>query len=149
VKALLLLLALTTVESPPVYNIYLADGTIEKKEWPKTHEECVARAKAIVPKGTCVTREVFTNTPTCEGVAKPVLPRELDADGYVIKPPLRAKQLSETDWTTELQDYVPAPAPTCWVLGWREITQADVDDDEYPDVAMMEPVIWPGDVVLP
>jgi hypothetical protein len=115
-----------------------------------TQALCEAAAKAtLTVSGTyqCNTSVTLKVTVTCP--AKPDLPRTLDADGYVIKPPMRAKQLTETDWTTELQDFVPAPAPACWVLGWREITQVDVDDDEYPDVAMVEPVIWPGDVVLP
>jgi hypothetical protein len=122
---------ITSTEQPPQYLIRLADKTYEQnKAVPKTREECLARAKAIIPLASCVTIESFANAGTCADISKPVLQRELDADGFVVKPPIRGKEpASGNDWTTEIQDYVPAPYPACWVLGWREITQADLDDD--------------------
>ena len=140
------LAGVVSTEAPPVYEVHLDDNTMQKGAWPATEAECVARAKALLPSGCCVVRRKFTNVGTCDDVPKPALPRELDAEGYVIKPPVRAKQLSDTDWLTEIQDYVPAPYPTCWVIGWREITEADVND-EASDLLADEPVEWPAELL--
>lgn len=142
-KALLLVLALSTTEAPTLYDLLRADNTSVSPR-PTTEAECLSRAKAEGT-WTCITRRKFTTVANCDGVVKPVIARELDADGYIVKPPIRAKQVSETVWQTEIQDYVPAPAPTCWVLGWRLIADADLND-EYSDLLVQEPVIWPGDV---
>lgn len=121
---------ITSTEEPVQYLIRLADKTYEKgKTAPKTLDECRARAKAIIPEASCVTIEGFTNVGNCDDVAKPVVPQTLDADGFVRQPPIRGKP-PETgnDWTTQIQDYVPAPYPTCWIIGWREITETDIHD---------------------
>lgn len=132
----------TSTEQPTQYLIRLADKTYEQnKAAPKTHDECLTRAQAIIPAASCVTIESFANIGNCDGVAKPAIARELDADGYVVKPPIRGKQLTDTDWTTEIQDYVPAPYPACWVLGWREITENDLNDEFSDELAnSIEPV---------
>ncbi len=138
---------ITSTPQPPQYLIRLADKSYEKgKAAPKTIEECRERAKAIVPGADCVTIEGFANVATCEGVAKPAWPLTLDAEGYVVKPPIRAKQLNDTDWQTEIQDYVPAPYPECWVLGWRVLSDADVAEDASV-ASVDEPVDIPADVL--
>lgn len=136
---------ITSNESPTVYRILLADGTLEKgTEWPKSLDECVKRASAILPKGTCSIQRTFNNVGTCDDIQKPVLPRELDADGFVVKPPIRGKEpATGNDWTTEIQDYVPAPYPTCWVMGWREIADADLVEPDLMQANSVEPMPVP------
>lgn len=145
-KALALLLALATTEGPPSYELHKMPENTLVAPWPKTEAECVDKARASEGKWQCVVRRNFETVATCDGVAKPAMPRELDADGYLVKPPIRAKQVSDTEWLTEVQDYVPASAPACWVLGWRLLADADLND-EFSDVLVQEPVVWPGDVV--
>jgi hypothetical protein len=115
-------------------SVFRPDGgttvTLHDKDGKTALEQCMDMAKAAPGKATCTDVYGITVTGTCDDVAKPVLPRELDSDGFVIKPPIRGKQITDTDWTTEIQDYVPAPYPTCWALGWREITQADMVEDQ-------------------
>lgn len=120
-----------TTEAPTLYDLLTEDNKAVSPR-PTTEADCLARAKAV---GTwsCIVRRKFTTVANCDGVAKPVIARELDADGYVVKPPMRGKPITETDWTTEVQDWVQAPAPTCWVLGWREVTQADFNEDIVED----------------
>lgn len=94
-----------------------------------TQALCQAAALTLTKAGTyrCDTSVTLTVTIDCTGVVKPVIPRKLDADGFVIDPPIRGKEpTSGNDWTTEIEDYVPIPVPPCWVKGWREITQADL-----------------------
>lgn len=113
-----------------------------------TQALCQAAALTLTKAGTyrCDTSITLTVTIDCTGVLKPVIPRKLDADGYVIEPPIRAKEpATGNDWLTEIEDYVPAPAPACWVKGWREITQADIVGE--PELAaVMEPITWPAEL---
>lgn len=133
----------TSTEAPTVYMILLADDTIEKgKEWPKTLDECVKRAQAIIPAGSCSIRRKFTNVGTCVDVPKPKWLRELDADGFVIKPGIRGKLKagSDSDYDFEVEDYVAAPYPDCWVKGWRVAMAKDFNDESQSEVAgVMEP----------
>lgn len=133
----------TTTEAPAAFDLLDAANKAVSPQ-PKTLIECITRAKAI---GTwqCVTRQKFTTVANCDDVSKPVIPRVLDVDGYVIQPPMRGKPITENDWTSEVQDYVPAPAPICWVLGWREVTQADLVLDSN-DLLVQEPVVWPDEL---
>lgn len=107
-----------------------ATVTIHDKDGKTALEQCVDMVKVTIGKSTCTDVYGYTTAGTCDDVPKPVIPRELDADGFVIKPPIRGKEpAAGNDWTTEIWDYVPAPYPACWDLGWREITQADLVDD--------------------
>ncbi len=136
------LAGIVSKEGPTVYMVLLADGTVEKlKEWPKTLEECRARAQAIIPKGSCSVRYPFDNVGTCDDVAKPQWPRELDPNGFVLKPSFRSKvdPTDDTNYTHEVEDFVAAPFPVCWVKGWRVAMAEDLDDGPEELAGVHEP----------
>jgi hypothetical protein len=135
------LAGISSTESPTVYMILLADNTVEKgKTAPKTEAECIARAQAIIPQGSCSIRRTFVNAGTCD--AKPAWPREIDANGFVVKPGIRGKLKSGSDseYDFEVEDYVPAPYPECWVKGWRVAELTDFDDE--PELASVDEPVW-------
>jgi hypothetical protein len=137
------LAGISSTESPTVYMILLADNTVEKgKPWPTTEAECIARAKAIIPQASCSIRRTFTNAGNCADVAKPKWVVEKDADGYLIKPAFRSKFAdgSDTEFVHEVEDFVPAPYPECWVKGWRIAELSDFDDE--PELASIEEPVW-------
>lgn len=144
------LAGVTSTPAPVVYNIYLADGNIEKKPWPTTHDECVKRAMAILPKGTCVTREVFTNVPNCdtEWQTKPPLALKKDADGYWALPPAYAVQVNG-EWDTLMDGFIHGTYPNCWVPGLVPLDFWDLSNGRFEGPPVMEPVIPPSDTVTP
>jgi hypothetical protein len=97
------------------------DNTIISRH--TTLDECVKAAPA--GKYKCDTSVALDVTGTCDD--KPTIPRTKDADGFNVQPPIRYKESTEGDLTdVEIQDYVPAPYPTCWVLGWRDAKVEDL-----------------------
>jgi hypothetical protein len=139
--------SVTVTEAPTVYMILLADNSIEKgKPWPTTLEECVARAKAITPQGSCSIRRTFTTVTTCADEKAPKL--------YLVKAknPEDGKdywELPGADFTddgnfTEMADlYVHAPAwpagyPNCWIRGQAPRDEWRLNSKDEPGKAFME-----------
>lgn len=101
--------------------------TIHDKDGKTALEQCMDMAKAAPGKSTCTDVYGITATGTCDDVAKSTIPRTKDADGFTVQPPVRYKESTTGDLTDiEIQDYVPAPYPACWVLGWRDAQVADL-----------------------
>jgi hypothetical protein len=104
-----------------------------------TLDECVKAAPA--GKYKCDTSVALEVTGTCDDVPKPSIPRTKDADGFNVQPPIRYKEGTEGDLTdVEIQDYVSAPYPTCWVLGWRDAKVEDLAPPTADAGTVNEPV---------
>ena len=145
------LAGITSTPQAPQYLIRLADKTYEKgKTVPLTHDECLKRAAAIIPRASCVTIEDFDNAGNCDDVPKPAWEIEKDAEGFLIKPAFRSrfKEGSDTEFVHEVEDYKPAPYPTCWVKDWRTAMESDFTNEDEPKLANVdEPVVWPAALV--
>lgn len=144
--------SVTVTEQPTVYMILLPDDSIEKgKVWPKSEDECLARAKAIA--GSCSIRRKFVATTTCTDEKAPVVQleqKEQDGGKYWVIPTglLEPPAPSEANgWATMVWVYVRNPAwpggyPNCWVRGWAPEDTWRVNPN-YPGTPIME-LIVPG-----
>jgi len=134
-KTITLLLALAVspafagvdlVEGKTSWELHVDDGKtnpIVPGEWPTDFATC--KAKIDKPgKFICVMRVKFEAVGTCteEWKKPPVFELKLDADGFLVLPKARAKQVSDTEWITEQFAFVHGTYPDCWVAGWAEIT---------------------------
>jgi hypothetical protein len=148
--------SVTVTEAPTVYMILLADNSIEKgKPWPTTLEECVARAKAITPQGSCSIRRTFTTVTTCADEKAPKL--------YLSKVTIDGKEYWDLPGASFTDDtyiemanlYVHAPTwpdgyPNCWVRGEAPRDEWRLNSKDEPGKAFMEhrePGMPDGDLV--
>lgn len=145
------LAGVTATVTPGPSVLHPGDGTPSVNfTGPSAGAQCDDAAKKIVGKSTCSDVRYITGVGTCADVAKPVWPRELDANGYVTKPAFRSKvkEGSDTEYTHEVEDYVPgAGYPECWVKGWRVAMESDFTDDDDTLLAnSIEPVQWTAEL---
>lgn len=139
-KALALLLALAAgvalagvdlVQGKTSWEAHVDDGKtnpIVPGEWPTDLQTCIAKIDAIKEAGKkyiCVMRVRFEAQGSCvdEWKTPPVFELKKDADGFLVLPEARAKQLSDTEWTTEQFAFVHGEYPNCWVAGWAPLTE--------------------------
>lgn len=147
----------SVLEGPTTYEVHKADNTMEKGAWPTTVEDCVARAKAQTPKGSCVIRRNFETVQNCEGVAAPHIYLELvDVEGTKAwnLPP---SEWPEPDYLERTWLYVhnatwPLGYPNCWVRGWEDPELWRENPKAEPGKVFMEriePGMTAEDVELP
>lgn len=109
----------TTTEGAPSFELHAMPANTIVSPWPKTEQECVDKAKASLGHWQCVTRRNFDTVGTCADVPKPAFPVKVDADGFLLKPALRVPVDEKGNWgATEMEGFVAAPYPACWVMGW-------------------------------
>lgn len=141
----------TVTEAPTVYEVHLADKSIEKgKAWPKTEDECAERARALTPAGSCVIRRNFTTVATCADEKAPKLYLAQDADGLWWEPDAEAVQdpTNDTIWRTVQNLYVKNPEwpggyPNCWIRGKVDVGEWCVNGKDPAKVYMARKEDWP------
>jgi hypothetical protein len=84
-----------------------------------TEAECLAAARAglgAAPR-VCEIASRLVVTGNCSDVPMPALVSEA-----------RAVRLSDIDWRTDVNRYVPAPYPNCWAVEWVPLTYSGTAD---------------------
>jgi hypothetical protein len=131
----------TTTEAP-VFELHVTRDNSLVKPWPKTAEECDARARASLGEWTCVTRVKYKTAGACSPTP-PAIAVLLDTEGFLVLPRLVVEAQADGSWGPTMEEgYLPTPKPypECWVRGLVPYT-GEWHAPEGPPVN--EPTGWP------
>lgn len=137
--------SIVTTETSGPTVMHAGDVTKTFRDDPKTgktgHEQCVEALP--LGDGTCGEVTNVKKVGTCTDEAPKDVPLVKDVDGYLVLQEARAKQISDTEWTTEQWAYVKGPGyPNCWIPGWADITEWD-SNGKFEGPGVNEPTGWP------
>lgn len=135
---------LVTTAGAPSFELHVTkDNSMVKGEWPKSAEECAARAAASIGEWSCVTRVKYTTVGACEPTA-PEIKLQTNAEGFLVQPGIVVGELDDGSWgPTQEEGYMLNPYPACWVMGLIPYTGKWIAEEGPP---VMEPVCAPTDV---